>query len=176
MDQTEPGDAEQPTAAAREDRGVRTRLRHQWDHRLDPDERAAVTAWASFGVTFGIVRAITHGMRDGGSSSGGGLSVAGHHLHHFNLGILGLMGVGAVAIRGPERRRRHPLTAIVFGSSNALILDETALLIDLQDVYWAKQGRNSVDLAVGVIAAGAVGVIGSSFWMAAVREFRSRGR
>lgn len=164
------------TEAASDRESLRARLLDQWNRRLNPGERSAVIAWASFGTTFGIVRAITHAMRDGGGSSGGGVSVAGHHLHHYNLGILGLVGVGALAIRGPERQRRHPLTAIVFGSSSALIADEAALLIDLQDVYWAKQGRNSVDLAVGMIAAGAAGVIGSSFWMAAAREFCWRRR
>jgi len=57
-----------------------------------------------------------------------------------------------------------------------LIADEAALLIDLQDVYWAKQGRTSVDLAVGVIAVGGLAITGSSFWPAAVREIRGRRR
>ena len=39
-----------------------------------------------------------------------------------------------------------------FGNSLALIVDEFALLLDLKDVYWAKQGRSSVDLGVGGIA------------------------
>jgi hypothetical protein len=34
----------------------------------------------------------------------------------------------------------------------ALIVDEFALLLDLRDVYWAKQGRWSVDLGIGIIA------------------------
>jgi hypothetical protein len=68
-------------------------------------------------------------------------------------GIGLLAGVGAVAVRGDEEHRRHPAVAISYGSGLALIADEFALLLDLKDVYWAKQGRVSVDLAVGGIAA-----------------------
>jgi hypothetical protein len=42
--------------------------------------------------------------------------------------------------------------AIAYGAGLALIVDEFALLLDLQDVYWAKQGRQSVDLAIGLIS------------------------
>jgi hypothetical protein len=45
-----------------------------------------------------------------------------------------------------------PRQALAFGAANAMIVDELALLLDLKDVYWAKDGRESVDVAVGVIA------------------------
>ena len=51
-------------------------------------------------------------------------------------------------VRGDERLRRHPATALAYGVGLALIMDEFALLLDLKDVYWVKQGRISVDLAV----------------------------
>lgn len=91
------------------------------------------------------------------------MSVGGHHFHHYNLGIGMLNRLGAVATRGQEHHRRYPVAAASFGIATALIADEAALLIDLQDVYWAKQGRTSVDIAVGVIALGGLGVTGSSF-------------
>ena len=47
----------------------------------------------------GVVRAITHWLRDGHGPSGGGVSAGGRHLHHYNLGILMLSGLGAVARR-----------------------------------------------------------------------------
>jgi hypothetical protein len=65
-----------------------------------------------------------------------------------------LTGIGGVAVRGEDRTRRHPAVALLYGTALALIVDEFALLLDLQDVYWAKQGRISVDLGVGVVAAG----------------------
>jgi len=77
--------------------------------------------------------------RDAGSGGSGGLTIAGRHLHHYNLGIALLTGVGGIAVHGQAPRRRHPLTAAAYGAGAALILDELALLIDLQDVYWAKK-------------------------------------
>jgi hypothetical protein len=44
--------------------------------------------------------------------------------------------------------------ATSYGAGLALIIDEFALLLDLRDVYWAKEGRISVDLGVGLVAAG----------------------
>lgn len=48
--------------------------------------------------------------------------------------------------------------AVCYGAGLALIVDEFALLLDLRDVYWARQGRISIDLGVGGIA-----VAGSCF-------------
>jgi hypothetical protein len=56
-------------------------------------------------------------------------------------------------VHGNERTRRHPAVALSYGTGLALIVDEFALLLDLKDVYWAKQGRISVDLGIGGIAA-----------------------
>jgi hypothetical protein len=153
---------------------VTTRVKHRWRSQLDAGQRSAVIAWASFAATFASVRALTHWIRDGHGPSGGGVSVGGRHFHHYNIGIALLTAIGAVALRGHERHRRHPLTAVAYGAGTALIVDEAALLIDLQDVYWAKEGRTSVDLAVGVIAAGGLTLAGSSFWPSALRELRPR--
>jgi len=64
-------------------------------------------------------------------------------------GIGLLAGVGGVAVHGEDRQHRHPVVAVCYGAGLALIVDEFALLLDLRDVYWAKQGRISVDLGVG---------------------------
>lgn len=160
-----------PADAPKEDR-LPSRLRAAWHTRLDAGQRSAVVAWASFAATFGVVRAITHWLKDGHGPSGGGVSAGGTHLHHYNLGILLLSGLGAVTIRGKEQHRRHPAAAVAYGAANALIVDEAALLLDLKDVYWAKQGRSSVDLAVGIIAAGGLAVAGAPLWPKIVGELR----
>jgi hypothetical protein len=72
--------------------------------------------------------------------------------------------VGAVGLRGSEKHRRHPATAVAYGSATALIVDELALLLDLKDVYWAQDGRKSVDVAVTVIAAGGLIITGLPLW------------
>jgi hypothetical protein len=137
-----------------------------WSEDLTAGERSAIVAWASFASTFGFVRALTHWIRAGHGPRGGGMSVGGRHFHHYNLGIALLTGIGGIAIRGAEHHRRHLGTAAAYGTATALIADEAALLIDLQDVYWAKEGRTSVDIAVGVIAAGGLAVAGVPLWAA----------
>jgi hypothetical protein len=147
-------------------------LREEWGARLEPGEQATVLAWSAFSVTFAGLRALTHWIRAGHGPSGGGMSVGGKHFHHYNIGIALLAGVAAVGLRGTERQRRHPAAAVAFGSANALIVDELALLLDLKDVYWANDGRKSVDAAIGVIAAGGTIVAGMPFWPHAHRMLR----
>jgi hypothetical protein len=150
------------------------RLRHQWNECLQPGEQATVLAWASFTLTFGGLRALTHWIRAGHGPSGGGVQVGGKHFHHYNIGIGMLATVAAVGLRGTEKQRRHPAAAVTYGAANAMIVDELALLLDLKDVYWAQEGRRSVDVAVGLIATGATVVAGIPFWPHAHRALRSR--
>jgi len=152
--------------AATRTRSRSEHLRRAWIEDIGPEERAAIVAWASFATTFGSVRALTHWIRAGHGPAGGGMSVGGRHFHHYNLGIALLTGVGAIAIRGAEHHRRHLGTATAYGTATALIIDEAALLIDLQDVYWAKEGRTSVDIAVGVIATGGLAAAALPWWRA----------
>jgi hypothetical protein len=115
---------------------------------LDAGQRAALFSWLAFTTTFGAVRGITYSIKNG-KGPFGNLSVGGAHLHHYMWGIGLVSGVGGVAVHGEDERRRHPVVALCYGAGLALIVDEFALLLDLKDVYWAKQGRISVDLGVG---------------------------
>ena len=148
------------------------RLRHQWNERLEPGQQATVLAWVSFTATFVGLRALTHWIRAGHGPAGGGMSVGGRHFHHYNIGIALLATVAAIGLRG-RKQRRHPAAAVAFGSANAFIVDELALLLDLKDVYWAADGRESVDVAVGLIATGATVVVGLPFSPHARRALRS---
>jgi hypothetical protein len=54
-----------------------------------------------------------------------------------------------VGLRQARRRRgRSRAIAAVYGASAALTLDEFALWLDLEDDYWSKEGRKSVDVAI----------------------------
>jgi hypothetical protein len=117
-------------------------------HELDASQRSALLSWLAFTATFAAVRGITYSIR-AGKGPFRNLSVGSEHLHHYMWGIGLVSGVGAVAVRGSEQQRRHPAVAISYGSGLALIVDEFALLLDLKDVYWARQGRISVDLGIG---------------------------
>ncbi len=126
-------------------------VRRAFYEELDPGQRSALLSWLAFTGTFAGLRALTYSIR-AGKGPFHNISVGGEHLHHYMWGIGLLSGVGAVAVRGEERDRRHPAVAVSYGTGNALIVDEFALLLDLRDVYWAKQGRISIDVGVGVIA------------------------
>ena len=125
-------------------------------------------------IVFAGLRILTHWIRGGHGPSGGGISLGGRHFHHYNIGIALLAAVGMVGLRGSEKQRRHPVVAIAYGSAAALVVDELALLLDLEDVYWASDGRKSVDAALGVIAAGATFFAGLPLWPHAHRALRSR--
>ena len=146
-------------------------IREAFGSELDAGQQSALIGWLAFTGTFSGVRGITHAIR-AGKGPFKNLSVGGEHLHHYMWGIGMLTGVGAVAVRGDEKLRRHPLTALVYGAGLALIVDEFALLLDLKDVYWAKEGRISVDVGIGSSS-----LVGSYFaGLPVIREVGRRRR
>jgi hypothetical protein len=132
-------------------------------HDLRPAERATLTSWLAFTTTFAGVRTVTHSIRSGRGPFRN-LSVGGQHLHHYMWGIGLLTGVGAIAVSGTDEQKNHPSLSVAYGSGLALIVDELALLLDLRDVYWAKEGRVSVDVAVGVIAVTGTALASIPLW------------
>ena len=133
--------------------GLIKEVRAAYFEELGPAERAALMSWTGFSGTFGAVRAITYSIRSG-KGPFHNVSAGSTHLHHYLWGIAILGGVGAVAVHGTDEDRRHPAIALGYGTGLALIVDEFALLLDLKDVYWAQQGRVSVDIGVGIVAVG----------------------
>jgi hypothetical protein len=79
-------------------------------------------------------------------------------------------------VHGADKHRRHPAVAISYGSGLALIVDEFALLLDLKDVYWAKQGRISVDLAVAGSAITGTLLAAQPVLQSVLRKRRARAR
>ncbi|HZZ47060.1 MAG TPA: hypothetical protein VFE65_09270 [Pseudonocardia sp.] len=149
-------------------------LRHitlAYEDHVGLGERSLLLAWASFTTTFGATRALTNWIRDGHGPAGGGMSLGGRHFHHYNIGIALLSAVGGVALRGAKRHREHPVTAVAYGAANALVVDELMLLLDLKDVYWSKDGRTSVDTAIGLIGLGGIYLAAVPFWHRIARGF-----
>jgi len=115
-------------------------------------ENVLVNMVTSFLVTFGITRAITHTIRvRGGIGPIKNMKTqSGRHIHHFIPGAILSFAAGGVAIafrpEGPDR-----YLAIPFGVGIALVLDEAALLLELEDVYWSEEGAMSVRLAFTVL-------------------------
>jgi hypothetical protein len=116
-----------------------------------PIEERRLVGSLAFGGTFGAVRLITHSIRDGRGPFRN-ITPGGRHIHHMTFGIIGLIGVGYAWLNELGTGRGSPLasrsTALVYGAGTALTLDEFALWLNLQDDYWTKQGRESIDAVV----------------------------
>jgi len=103
-----------------------------------------------FVLAFALIRLSTAGIR-GGWWPAGNVRLAGRHIHHFVPGILIAFGSGALALLTNNRRLEQSL-AVPFGAGIGLTFDEAALLLDLRDVYWTREGVLSVQLSLGVAA------------------------
>jgi hypothetical protein len=129
----------------------------------------------AFLLTFGIVRGITLLIRAGVGPLHN-VTAGGMHIHHLVWGILLLLVVGYVWLI-QEGTGENPLpswfsraTAVAFGVGAALTLDEFALWLNLQDVYWERQGRISVDAVLIFAGLLSVGIWGGAFLREATKE------
>jgi hypothetical protein len=132
--------------------------------------------WASisFGLTFLAIRLITHAIRNNVGPVHN-VSAGGVHIHHLVWGILLLLLVGYLWLSELGSSADSPrwlarLTAVVFGAAAALTLDEFALWLNLQDVYWEQQGKESLEAVALFAAFLSVGVWGGPFLHAAAHR------
>ncbi|HEX3733968.1 MAG TPA: hypothetical protein VHU86_02320 [Solirubrobacterales bacterium] len=105
---------------------------------------------AGFLGSFAIVRLSTWGIRDRWGPFRN-VSVGGHHIHHFVPGILIAFGAGTAALLTDDDELEQRL-AVPMGVGIGLTFDEAALLLDLRDVYWTREGLLSVQLSLGATA------------------------
>jgi hypothetical protein len=115
-------------------------------------ENATFNLLTSFVATFISARAITYLLR---SQPRVGpfrnLRVGRRHIHHFVPGIVIAFGAGAAAILTRDEDL-EPKLAVPFGVGMGLTLDESALLLELDDVYWTREGLLSVQITLTVTA------------------------
>jgi len=114
-------------------------------------ENALLNLLVSFSVTFGIARASTHTIRRRGRFGPFRNMVFGQrHIHHFVPGIvLAFLAGGASVVSRNEEL--DPWLALPFGVGVALTLDESALLLKLDDVYWSEEGIVSVQVTLAAM-------------------------
>jgi len=147
------------------------RLRIVYRKHVDYRRESALRVFLSFIVTFLLLRALTYGIRYHVLPVSNVVTPGGLHIHHFVWGIFLLLLAGFVALT-VNQARWHPLLAIVYGVAAALVLDEFALWLNLQDVYWAKQGRSSLDVVIVFAALVGLYLAAYRFWHEAIREVR----
>ena len=72
------------------------------------------------------------------------------HIHHFVPGIVLAFLAGAIAIVTRDESL-EPKLALLFGTGMGLTMDEAALLLELDDVYWTEDGLLGVQIGAGLV-------------------------
>lgn len=111
------------------------------------NEHAVLNLFVSFGATFGVARAVTHSIYHGIGPIRN-VQIGHRHIHHFVPGIILTLLAGGSSI-GLRHEPSDAWLAVPFGAGAALIIDETALLIELSDVYWSHHGALSIHVGLG---------------------------
>ncbi len=148
----------------------RTRLRRIYREQLGETRRERLfLASVGFFIAVAVVRGLTIAIHnDIGPFHN--VTMRGRHIHHLVWGILLLLLVGYSWLieigTGSDRSWRWAgrVTSMLYGVAAALTLDEFALWLNLQDVYWQRQGRESYEAMALFGGFLAVGVFGGPFF------------
>ncbi|MGE0300943.1 hypothetical protein [Pseudonocardia sp.] len=115
----------------------------------------------AFLVTFLATRLVTRAIR-AGRGPFRDTTVGGVHVHHQVYGIFLLLLTGTAAFTYRPESPWVEVLAVLFGVGAALTLDEFALWLHLEDVYWSAEGRTSVDAVMLATVIGALLLIGAN--------------
>ncbi|MCX4761409.1 hypothetical protein OG562_10540 [Streptomyces sp. NBC_01275] len=123
---------------------------------VEPGKLPLLVALAAFVLTFLITRVVTRLIR-AGKGPFGNISSGGVHIHHVVPGVVLTVAGGFGAVASGRHGFGAVVFAVVFGIGTGLVLDEFALIVHLDDVYWTEAGRKSVEVVV--LAAALVGLL-----------------
>jgi hypothetical protein len=126
-----------------------------WDHQLvDHGRQYLFLVFVGFIGSFGFIRLSARLMRSPRVPwwPGSVVSEGGVHLHHLVWGIAMMMGAGVVSFALLDTGWWYEVCAVVFGIGMGLTIDEFALWIYLDDVYWSREGRSSIDASLIAVA------------------------
>ena len=120
-----------------------------------------LVAWmlSAYLITFLVTRAVTKAIRRGRGPFRD-TSVGGVHVHHQVYGIFLLLGAGTAEFTYRPPAPWADVLAVLFGIGAALTLDEFALWLHLDDVYWSREGRSSVDAVMVALIVGLLLLVG----------------
>ncbi|HXA63816.1 MAG TPA: hypothetical protein VNV82_01625 [Bryobacteraceae bacterium] len=156
-----------------------TRLRKVYEHRfIEPRRERLFLASLGFFTTVLVVRSITIAIHhDIGPFHD--IDMHGRHIHHLVWGIILLLLVGyawLVEFGTGAPSSSHwsgRFTSMLFGVAAALTLDEFALWLNLRDVYWEREGRESFEALALFGGLLALGIFGRAFWHGVAKELGS---
>ena len=120
-------------------------------HLLEEPKRALVFLLLGFILSFIAVRLATRRARAGehdGQRGGSFVTPGGLHVHHSVFGIVGMIVFGILEFAMQPSTPLLEFFAFAFGTGAALTLDEFALILHLEDVYWTGEGRQSIDAII----------------------------
>jgi hypothetical protein len=125
--------------------------------------RRVLVAWmlAAFLLTFLVTRWVTRSIRSGRGPFRD-VAVGGVHVHHQVYGIFLMLGTGTAEFTYRPGRPWVLVLAALFGAGAALTLDEFALWLRLDDVYWSREGRSSVDAVLVASVVGGLLLLGAN--------------
>lgn len=121
-----------------------------YDQLVENNQQAVFLMLVGFLGSFIFIRISTRIMRSGSVSwwPGSVVSEAGVHVHHLVFGIVTMMAAGTAALATLGYSPWFEVFALIFGIGVGLTIDEFALWVHLDDVYWAEEGRRSIDATV----------------------------
>ncbi|MFE9257149.1 hypothetical protein [Streptomyces sp. NPDC006879] len=121
---------------------------HWWYRNIvEPGKLPLLLALLSFLGSFLVTRVITRMIR-AGKGPFRNITPGGVHVHHVVPGVI-LSVIGGFGSVASDRYGAGALvSAVIFGLGAGLVLDEFALILHLDDVYWSEQGRKSVEVVV----------------------------
>jgi hypothetical protein len=144
-----------------------------FDFAIPPGRLPLAFCLVAFILTFFLTRTIVRYIRRHAGSDAPrkwwqprNISVSGApgalHIHHVVIGVVLVMvsGVTMVTLAVDGEVPEFTVAAIFFGIGAALVLDEFALILHLQDVYWAEDGRTSVDAVFAAVAVAGLLIMG----------------
>jgi hypothetical protein len=135
-----------------------------WDGLEDNHEQAIFLVLVGFIGSFAFIRMSTRIIRSESVSwwPGNVESESGVHVHHLVFGIVTMMVAGTLTFVADGRTPLTEIFALFFGIGVGLTIDEFALWVHLEDVYWEKEGRSSIDATVIAAAAMLLVVLGAN--------------
>jgi hypothetical protein len=120
----------------------------------------------AFTLSFAFIRTSAHMIRAQVSWWPGNVETkGGTHIHHLVWGILLLLTMGYLGLAVDLGSPWLELVAIAFGVGMGLTLDEFALWLHLEDVYWSEKGRQSIDAVIVTACVLGITLLGLQFWI-----------